>query len=246
LVESLRELLRLQQTHTQMEETEKQIADIPTQRAQALDRRERARVALETARELLHEQQREERRLETGLSDKEALCKKLESQSYEITSNHAYRAMLHEIEEARAYISEHETAVLERMDAIEEAERALAAREAEASETELQAARRQSDLDTEERALNEKLARLAEIAEARAKSIEPALLKRYESLKLRRTPVVAVMGRQGSSCPKCRIELQLQVVLNLRNGEDMTTCPSCDRIVVSHHVLNAVTASRST
>jgi len=246
LVESLRELLRLQQTHTRMEETEKQIADIPAQRAQALDRRERARAALESARELLQEQQREERRLETELSDKEALRKKLESQSYEITSNHAYRAMLHEIEEAQAYISEHETAVLERMDAIEEAERALAAREAEASETELQAARRQTDLDTEEHTLNETLAGLAEVAEAQDKRIEPALLKRYQSLKLRRTPVVVVMGRRASSCPKCRIELQLQVVLNLRNGEDMTTCPSCDRIVVSHHVMNAVAATKST
>lgn len=244
MAETLHELIRLQLIDTQIEETQRAIAGIPEQRSQAREQRERARAAVQAARDLLHDQQREERRLETELSDKEALCKKLESQSYEVASNQAYRAILHEIDEARRFISEHETAVLERMDAMEEAERALAARETEAEEAERETTSQEAALDARESHLQRELAHLQDVCRERATRVEPDLLKRYQTIKLRRTPVIVAMG-SATNCPKCRIELPPQLALDLRNGNGMATCRSCDRILVGPHVMEAAAADDS-
>ena len=241
MTETLHELIRVQRIDTQMVEVQEQIANIPLQRIQARESREQTRAAVETARERLHEKQRDERRLETELNDKEALCKKLESQSYEVASNHAYRAILHEIDEARRFISEHETAVLELMDAIEEAERTLEAREAEAEETERRTTSQEAELEVRDGELQRELAHLQDVYQTRAALVEPDLLKRYQSLKPRRTPVIVALG-SSTNCPKCRIELPPQFTLDLRNGDGMATCRSCDRILVGAHVMAAAMA----
>jgi predicted nucleic acid-binding Zn-ribbon protein len=244
LAETVHELIRLQRVDTEIAELQRHLAEIPLQRTQARESREQTRAAAEQARERLQLEQRQERRLETELNDKEALCKKLESQSYEVASNHAYKAILREIEEARRFISEHETAVLERMEAIEEAERALKESEADAEKTERQSANQDADLEARERELQQELARLQDVYRTRAALVEPDLLKRYQTIKLRRTPVIAVMG-SGTSCPKCRIELPPQLALDLRNGDGMATCRSCDRILVGPHVMAAAIATES-
>jgi predicted nucleic acid-binding Zn-ribbon protein len=241
LAETLHELIRLQQTDTQIAEMKAQIAEIPAQRAQTQEARERAQATVETTRELLHNEQREERRFETELSDKEALRKKLESQSYEVASNHAYRAILHEIDEARRFISEHETAALERMDAIEEAQRTLAANEAEAKELKRLATIQEADLKAREHELQQKILQLQEVRKTRAALVAPDLLKRYQGIKLRLTPVIVAMGN-GTSCPKCRIELPPQHALDLRKADGMVFCRSCDRILVGSRVMAAAMA----
>jgi predicted nucleic acid-binding Zn-ribbon protein len=53
------------------------------------------------------------------LQDQEALLKRLEGQQFQVKSNDAYTALLHEMEHAKQAISDCETRILESMDAIE-------------------------------------------------------------------------------------------------------------------------------
>ena len=63
--------------------------------------------------------EQEQRRHEAAVADREALVKKLEGQQFQVKSNDAYKALLHEIDQARAGISEAETRILEAMEGIE-------------------------------------------------------------------------------------------------------------------------------
>ena len=86
-------------------------------RAAATQQRGASETRLVDAREELTQAEAAQRKSEAAAQDQEALLKKLQGQQFQVKTNDAYTALLHEMERAQAAISEAETHVLEAMEA---------------------------------------------------------------------------------------------------------------------------------
>ena len=77
-------------------------------------------------------------------------------------------------------------------------------------------------------------AAVATDAKARAeriKSIPPGMFKRYEKLREGRRGIAVAEARAGG-CMGCNMQLPPQMYNNLHRGEELITCPHCQRILV--------------
>lgn len=128
--------------------------------------------------------------------------------------------------------AELEDQLLEVMMAVEGAEDALAAAEAElqAATTRWQDAHR-SLLD-EQQALETEVTALNARREAACQPISPANLKTYQAMRPRKAhqPVSAL---SGSSCSVCGVEQNRAVVMAVQRGDALINCDNCGRILVS-------------
>lgn len=240
MIENLRQILILARVDEVLRAREAEAAGIPVRRAELEARVEAAARALAEARAAVEAHRHEERRIEGEVRDREALIQRLETQTYQVKSNEAYRAMLHEMEHARTEISERETAILELMEALDRAHAALA----EAEVAVAAAARAAKD---EEQAIAAREAELVqEVARARgerdgvAKGIAAAVLSQYERIASRRRPAVVVASHD--LCLGCRVNIPPQHSLRLLRGDSIVTCGACQRILVHERVAADVAA----
>jgi predicted nucleic acid-binding Zn-ribbon protein len=71
----------------------------------------------------------------------------------------------------------------------------------------------------------------AKIRDERIKEIPPGMLKRYEKLREVRRGIAVVEARDGG-CLGCNMHIPPQLYNNLFRGEELITCPHCQRILV--------------
>ncbi len=188
-----------------------------------------AQGALEAARATLEHEELEERRLESAMKDQEALILKLNHQSAQVASNEAYTALQNELDAAEAAKTDFETQALEHMEAIDAAKEVVAKAEAELARVEGEApgkladiAERRSGVEGEREGELAKRAKLAE-------SIEAKVMKRFETVRARKRPAIAVL--ETNSCPQCKIVLPRMRVSEILALEEIHDCSSCKRLL---------------
>jgi len=228
--QGIRALLELSRVDVQIAELEGEKGSLPAARAGLLQEREKGRADVEAAAAAVIAAEQEQRRFEALVADREALVKKLEGQQHQIKTNEAYTVLLHEIDQARAAISDAETQILEAMEQIESARGTLARARAAAKGTEDRSAQQERGFGDRERSLDQTLGNLRRDRAALVGGVEAALLQRYDRIAARRHPAVAVADR--GRCLGCHVSLPPQVVLELRRGSGLHTCGNCQRILV--------------
>jgi uncharacterized protein len=230
MLQGLQGLVELSRIDVQIAELDVQKAALPATREALLQERARTAAAVEAAEAALGEAEREQRRQEVVVADREAQVAKLEGQQHQIKTNVAYTALLHEIEQARGAISEAETRVLEAMEVIESTRAELERARALAKATEARVAEQGRALDEREKSLDQTLDALRRERTGLADGLDAALLERYAKIASRRRPAVA--AAQRGTCMGCRVDLPPQLLLELRRGERLQTCGNCHRILV--------------
>jgi hypothetical protein len=223
-------LLELQRLDDELIAFEEELGAAPGRRSRIEAGRSGGATRLAEAREALEQAEAQQRQIEATLQDQEALLKKLEGQQFQVKSNDAYTALLHEMEAAKRAISDGETQILEGMEAIESARAALATGEAEVAEI-------LGRLDTEEKTLDERerelVAAAARVREARAvvrPDIESKLLEKYEKISARRRPAVVLISNE--MCVGCRVGIPPQSYIEILRLERVVTCGNCHRILL--------------
>jgi predicted nucleic acid-binding Zn-ribbon protein len=234
VIETLHQLMGLQRIDDEFTRLRTDQAAIPARRAELATSREVAEAhALET-RQALEAAEAAQRRAEVELQDREALCRKLEGQQFQVKTNDAYTALLHEIERAREAISSCETAILEAMESIETSRSALRTAEDAVRNVSERAARQSAELDQREAALS---ARAVELELARREAVEkiaPELLAQYEKISARHRP--AVVRVRQETCQGCRVHIPPQLAVELIRGNRVLACTHCQRILVPESV----------
>jgi hypothetical protein len=230
MVQGIQALVDLSRIDAQIAELEEERTGLPAARDALAKERERGRSAVDAAEASLQEAEQEQRRHEAVLADKEALVAKLEGQQFQVKTNDAYTALLHEIEAARGAISEAETRILEAMEAIEAARAGLERARSGAQAAEQRVAGEERALDDREKSLAQSLGNLQRARAAAAEGLDAALTARYEKIATRRRPAVAVA--RNETCMGCRVSLPPQLLLEMRKGETLITCGNCQRILV--------------
>ncbi len=237
MLEGLKHLLELQRLDDELIALEQEHAAVPDRRGRLRDAREAGEARAAAAREALQGGEAQQRGAEQGLQDQEALLKKLEGQQFQVKTNEAYTALLHEMDAARQAISDCETRILESMEAIETAREALRKAEAAAREEGRRIDADEQSLEAREKELAAGIARLREERGGVARRVPAELAGRYERIASRRRPVVVVVTRE--LCEGCRVNIPPQSYIEILRGENVVTCGHCQRILIHQERLGA-------
>ena len=230
MLHGIKALLDLSRVDVQIAEREEERAGLPAARASLAQEREKGLAAVEAAQAAVVAAEQEQRRHEATVADREALVKKLEGQQFQVKTNDAYKALLHEIDLARAGISDAETRILEAMEGIEAMRASLDRARSAAAAIDARAAEQERTLAGREGALDEQLGKLRSDRGELVAGVDAALLQRYAKIASRRRPAVAIADK--GSCMGCHVSLPPQLVLELRRATGLHTCGNCQRILV--------------
>ena len=234
--EDLDLLLELSDVDAQRARIDARLADLPEQQAveEAEQRLEAAIKHGDALRVEVTTVEAGQRRHEREIEQFQTRIAKEQERLYGggITNAKEMQSVENEIDAAQRRVDEHEDALLEAMEAAEDLASRIddAARTAEqtrAEIVELEAAR--------DEAAQQLLAEKAELDVERERlrgELGDAALAQYDGVRERIPAGVAVGELSGMSCTSCRIDLPHAEVNELRDGDALTTCPSCRRLLV--------------
>lgn len=169
--------------------------------------------------------------LEENLAVETANINRSEANLKGITTQKEYQAVNKEIASAKKLIVELEEQILQKISRAEELRVELEAMTGDLSALEQNIGIEKAEI---QKRINNEQAAVATDVKARAervKSIPPGLIKRYEKLRESRRGIAVVEARDGG-CLGCNMQIPPQMYNNLFRGEELITCPHCQRILV--------------
>lgn len=227
----LEHLVRLQQLDSDAEARRLTLAEHP-QILLALDARVATREAtLAQAKSVLAENQTARRNLEKDLAVVQTRLARYKEQLNEVKTNKEYTAMQHEITTAQDVVRGFEDQILELLvqqddvtSSIKTAEDALAEERKTTS-----AARKKTETDAAR--LEKEIAELQTAREAERQKLPPEALKLFDSVARSRKGSAVAEVRDGH-CTACHVRLRPQFFNEVRRGDKLVRCESCQRILV--------------
>jgi predicted nucleic acid-binding Zn-ribbon protein len=230
LIESLRQLMKVQAVDSQLAVVAAELATLLPARSAVAASIQQAKDAIAAAQALRESEELEERRLEADMRAQEVLMVRLTGQSAQVTSTQAYEALQHEMDAASQAGSEFETRALELMEAIDQAGAQLAEARRNFDELERAAPQQLGQIAEREQALQLQRSELLELREKQVVGIERELLAHYERLASRHEPAVIVLP--DKACPRCQMAVPSQRAAEIRRAEAVYECGGCRRLLV--------------
>ena len=230
MLPALASLIALQQLDTAADTARKRLAELPAAEDAIATRLSAAAASLDGIKARLAENQLARRALEKDVAQVDTRLARFDDHKAAVKTNLEYTALLHEIATAKAEkdgIEEKILGLMEDADGL--------ARDQKAAEADLARTRREGDdaraaLARERTALDAELVRLAHERRGESRSVDAALLARYEQLlKQRRGIAVAVM--KGEICAACHVRQRPTVAQHIRQNDEIIQCESCQRIL---------------
>ena len=241
MLQGLTQLLELQRLDDQLVESQTEHEGIPARRERIAEERSAAEERLSAAKQALEDGQLGMRQVESALQDRETLLEKLEGQQFQVKSNDAYTALLHEMAQAREAISDHETKILEHMEAIERATASLEAAAQEAESVRSRHTEEEREIETRQGELTSEIERFRELRTQAGQGVERELLSHYERVASGRRP--AVVSITDERCSGCRVRIPPQSFIEILRGEAIVTCDNCSRILLHAERVQSEAAS---
>jgi uncharacterized protein len=166
---------------------------------------------------------------ERDLEIHEAQVDKLRARLTELKTNKEYQAHLFEIEMANKKKGEIEESILSLMERVEQNQEAATQAKTRATDAERSYAEEKTRVDTLAAGLAQELAELEKKRAGLAKAVEPALLARYDKLKVTRKDALAPV--RNGICFGCRLQLPPQLVAQVKRSDALLSCSYCHRIL---------------
>ena len=188
----MRQLVRIREIDEEIAAVEGGLARIPEERETIERELVAARETLSQAKQLLEEEEVEERRLEASMREQEALLQRLNAQTAQVTSPQAYEALKHELENAGRASSEFETRALELMEAIDQVRGEVAGGELALQRAEERTPTELDEISERERRLAAERETLLERRQKVCQRLDADLLAHYERVARQRRPAVGI------------------------------------------------------
>ena len=178
----------------------------------------------------IKEYARNRRNAEQEIEEVEIRLKKAETKLSNIKSNKEYEAALREIDELKTERSLMEDRVIEILEKAEALEQRHTLTKRSVEDT-----RRQFQLDRDEilkkiEGLDRDLQRVEKDRLRLSRTVDPDLLKRYDTLRTRKGGI-AVSPVVKGVCQTCHLGIPPQEFNELLRGDRFMTCPNCSRII---------------
>jgi len=226
----LKLVVRLQDLDNRLAELAREIATLPKHVAEIEKKLISHERKLEVDRAALAGNQKERKKCDGDIQTQEQKISKLKDQMLSAKTNEQYRAFQNEIDFCQKEIRKAEDRILELMTESEPLDRNVKAAELSLTsekqqvESEKNQARERTGVD--QKAAAELMAERAEIV----KSVPPPLYQRYERVKASRKGQ-AIAEVVDGRCTACQIVLRLQYFQDLKRGDTVLSCESCQRIL---------------
>ena len=230
MLADLERLIELQQVDLRLLELNRQLQLFPRKRSEAQQELESARARLEQARTAHTDSLKDRKRLELDVQQYKEKIDKHRGQLYEVKSNEAYRALLHEIEEEQGRMTAAEDRVLEAMIGAEEYEKQIKSSEAALKETEQRLTAALRALDQDEAAVQKEAAELTAQRDKLRGGIADDMLEIYDRIS-RAHSGIAMAEARDEVCQVCLIHIRPQTYSEVRRNDQIHFCESCHRIL---------------
>ena len=233
----LKALIELQAVDLRMIGIRERLAQFPKRLAEVEARVTAARHQVTAAKEALLTGQKERKTYEMDVEQWKERAKKYRSQSGEVKSNEAYKALLHEIQNAENEIAKAEDRLLERMVSGEQFDREVKAAEAAVREVEVVANRERQAIQAEYNATQKELAAAEAVRAAAIAAVPEDLVDHYERIA-KRHGGIALAEVRGEGCGQCGVHIRPHVIQQLQRdtSEGFFHCETCTRILYyAHH-----------
>jgi len=230
MLPDLKLVVRLQEVDNRLAELGREIAALPKHVAEIEKRLVAHERKLEADRAALAANGKERKKCESEIQLQEQKISKLKDQMIEAKTNDQYRAFQNEIEFCQKEIRKSEDRILELMGESEPLDRNVKAAEgalkAEKAEVEEEKARAR-----ERTAVDQSAAAELEKERAAIKAeVTPSTYQRYERIRKGRRGIAVAEAADGR-CLACNMTLRLQFFQDLKKGDQIMGCESCQRIL---------------
>jgi predicted nucleic acid-binding Zn-ribbon protein len=149
----------------------------------------------------------------------------------EIKTQKEYLAVSKEITAARKMKTELEEQLLQKIALLEELKADIAERQANLAALEGNIGTQKVEVQSRVDALEADISGDCSSREDKVKTLPPAVVKRYGQLRTSRRGIAVVEARDGN-CLGCNINLPPQMYNTLFKGDELITCPHCQRMLV--------------
>jgi predicted nucleic acid-binding Zn-ribbon protein len=173
---------------------------------------------------------KERRQMEREVQELEGKVQKSEIKLSNIKSNKEYTAGLKEIEDLKSMKFSLEDKVINFMEEIEALEKDLQTKKKRKAEATIETEKAILSVEEQMKELGSKLESLQRQRPSIAEKIEKGLLKSYTVL-MERKGGQAVSAVVRGVCQACHIGLPPQKFNDLLKGDEILTCPHCNRII---------------
>jgi predicted nucleic acid-binding Zn-ribbon protein len=168
---------------------------------------------------------------ESVLDSKEKAIGKHSLELNTVKSNDTYKALLLEIEKAKADKSVIEDEILELMDKIEEESKVVKASEAELKEFEQKIKSEISEIENSAKKYSDEIKKIEEDREQHKLKVNKNILQQYERIREGRNGQ-GVCLVDGESCGGCGMVLRPQLINQAQKCHDLVFCDNCSRILL--------------
>jgi uncharacterized protein len=229
MLPDIEKLLELQVADREIRKLHDEVATLPKRVAVIEEKLAGTKARIEKARAAVKADDASRKKFDATIVDLRSKISKYRDQSLDVKTNEQYKALLHEIQFAEQEIRINEDKILELMVNAEAREKDVKAAEAElksetaAIEKEKEEARRVTAED--EKKLSEWNAK----RDGLRGGISPDLLRHYERVsKFRGSGLSEVRDHK---CITCQVMLRPQTYNEVRSGQQVIVCDSCQRIL---------------
>ena len=175
--------------------------------------------------------EKERRQRERDLEAAGDQIKKIQGRLHEVKTNKEYQAFLSEIDHLKEKMDQYEMEIIEKLDEVDRLQEELKGKEAAYLEEKEKLAKQKKELEEKLKLLPNDLKLLKERRDALEKSISEPLLKQYHMLLAKRGGVAVVYAIK-EICQGCHMNIPPQLFNQIQKGEQILTCPHCNRILV--------------
>jgi len=228
MLPDIEKLLELQAADNEIRRLRDEVAALPKRVAAIEQKLAGTKAHLEKTRTAAKSDEANRKKFEANIKDLQAKISKYRDQSLDVKTNDQYKALLHEIQFAEQEIRLNEDRILEVMINVDAREK-----EVKAAEAELKAETAEIEKEKEEarKVTAEDQKKLSEWNAKRdglRQAISEDVLRRYERvMKFRGTGLAEARDHK---CMGCQVMLRPQIYNEVRNGEQVMFCESCQRI----------------
>lgn len=221
--------VRLQELDGRLSELSKEIASLPKHIAEIEKKLEAHQRKLDADRGALSANQKDRKKFEGEIQVQEQKISKLKDQMLQAKTNEQYKAFQHEIGFCEAEIRRSEDRILDLMSESEALDRnvksAESALKSEKAQVEAEKQQARARTDTDQKELNE----VEQTRKAIVAAMSPGVHRHYERIRGRRGAAVAEVV--DNRCSVCHITVRPQHLQDLKHGDEVLFCESCQRIL---------------
>lgn len=230
MVQDLQVVVRLQELDNRVGDLTREIATLPKHVAEIEKKLFGGEQKLKADQAALTANQLTRKKTEGDIQLNEQKISKLKDQMRIAKTNEQYKAFQNEIAFCEGEIRSAEDRILELMGAAEPLDKNVKAAETSLKEEKKQVEAEKASAREQTAKDQAALAHLMDERKTLTSSIPPPVLQLYERIRKGRGGVAIAEAVEGR-CSKCRVSLRPQFMQELKRGEKIMTCESCQRIL---------------